>query len=55
MVKDVVFGPAFIACKLHLRSLDLRFVEEIDATRQALLEIYVATVLETFFNDFANH
>jgi predicted GIY-YIG superfamily endonuclease len=55
MVKDAVFGPAFTACKVHIRTLGLRFVEENDATRQALLEIYTATVLETPFNDFENH
>lgn len=55
LATDEVFGAAFIACKARIRSLDLRFVEECDATRQALLEIYVATVLETPFNDFANH
>lgn len=55
MSRDAVFGPAFEVCKARIRSLDLRFVEEPDATRQALLEIYAATVLETPFNDFANH
>lgn len=55
MVKDAVFGPVFTASKAHIRSLDLRFVEERDATRQALLEIYAATVLGTPFNDFENH
>lgn len=55
MVKDAVFGPVFAVCKAHIRSLELRFVEESDPTRQALLEIYTATVLETPFNDFENH
>jgi hypothetical protein len=55
MAHDPVFGPAFVACKTRIRSFDLRFVEESDPTRQALLEIYAATVLETPFNDFANH
>jgi hypothetical protein len=55
MVKDAVFGPAFVASKARIRSFDLRFVEEKDPTRQALLEIYAATVLETPYNDFANH
>lgn len=55
MVKDAVFGPVFVACKENIRSLNLRFVEELDPTRQALLEIYTATVLETPFNDFENH
>jgi len=30
-------------------------VEETDPTRQALLEIYAATVLKTPFNDFDTH
>jgi hypothetical protein len=55
MAKDRVFGPAFVSCKARIRTLDLRFVEEVDATRQALLEIYAATVLQTPFNDFKNH
>lgn len=52
---DPVFGPAFGRAKARIRSMDLRFVEEGDATRQALLEIYAATVLGTPFNDFENH
>jgi predicted GIY-YIG superfamily endonuclease len=55
LVKDPSFGPTFTACKLRIRSLDLRFVEETDPTRQALLEIYAATVLDTPFNDFDTH
>lgn len=55
MAKDAVFGPVFVACKARIKSMALRFVEERDATRQALLEIYAATVLETPFNDFENH
>jgi hypothetical protein len=50
-----VFGPAFIRAKARLAELDLRFVEEADPVRQALLEIYVAVVLETPYNDFENH
>ena len=52
---DAVFGPAFVAAKARVASMDLRFVEEKDPTRQALLEIYVATVLGTPFNDFESH
>lgn len=55
LVQDAVFGPVFASCKERIRRLDVRFVEETDPTRQALLEIYVATVLGTPFNDFANH
>lgn len=52
---DDVFGPAFVAAKERLRLMDLRFVEEVDPVRQALLEIYTATVLQTPYNDFENH
>ncbi len=55
MVKDDAFRAAFLAGKARIRSLGLRYVEENDPTRQALLEIYAATVLETPFNDFENH
>ena len=55
LVKDPIFGPAFVAAKTRLAGMDLRFVEEEDPVRQALLEIYVAVVLRTPFNDFDNH
>ena len=55
LAKDAVFGPAFTASKARIRDLNLRFVEENDPTRQALLEIYAATVLATPFNDFDTH
>jgi predicted GIY-YIG superfamily endonuclease len=49
------FRRAFEAAKRRIVDMDLRFVDEIDSTRQALLEIYAATVLRTPFNDFDNH
>jgi hypothetical protein len=55
LARDPGFGSVFTACKARIRQFDLRFVEETDPTRQALLEIYVATVLDTPFNDFENH
>jgi hypothetical protein len=55
LISDPVFGPAFVAAKARVNAMDIRFVEEADATRQALLEIYAATVLATPFNDFDNH
>lgn len=55
LIKDAEFGSVFATSKARIRQFNLRFVEEEDATRQALLEIYVATVLETPFNDFENH
>jgi hypothetical protein len=35
--------------------MELRYVEEKDQLRQALLEIYVAVVLQTPHNDFETH
>lgn len=35
--------------------MDIRYVEEIDPVKQTLLEVYVATVLDTRYNDFENH
>ncbi len=35
--------------------MDIRFAEEFDSVRQALLEVYAATALQTPFNDFENH
>lgn len=55
LIKDPEFGSLFATSKARIRHFNLRFVEEDDPTRQALLEIYVATVFETPFNDFENH
>ena len=55
LVSDGVFGPAFTRAKARDANMDLRFVEECDPVRQALLEIYTAIVLRTPFNDFDNH
>ncbi len=35
--------------------MDIRYVEETDPIKQALLEIYTATALRTPYNDFENH
>jgi hypothetical protein len=55
LLKDEAFASTFEAAKRRISSMDLRFVEESDPTRQALLEIYAATVLKTPYNDFDNH
>lgn len=55
LLKDVAFASAFEAAKRRIVSMDLRYVEELDPTRQALIEIYIATVLKTPYNDFDNH
>jgi hypothetical protein len=41
--------------KARVRNMDLRYVEEADPTRQALLEIYASVVLRTMYNDFDTH
>ncbi len=52
---DPIFAAAFTKAKARVRTMDLRFVEETDPLRQALLEIYVSIVLETKYNDFDTH
>lgn len=46
-----VFGEA----KKRIRAMQFRYVEEEDATKQALLEAYCCIVLKTEYNDFENH
>ena len=55
LMEDEKFVAAFDAAKARIRKMNLRFVEETDPVRQALLEIYVAVVLNTPYNDFDNH
>ena len=55
LIGDSKFGPAFSRAKARLAEMDLRFVEETDPVRQALLEIYTAVALKTPYNDFDNH
>jgi predicted GIY-YIG superfamily endonuclease len=55
LVKGAAFAAAFEGAKRRIASMDLRYVEEPDPTRQALLEIYAATILKTPYNDFDNH
>lgn len=52
---DPVFRNAFDRAKERIRRMQARFVEENDPVRQAVLEIYVATVLRTPYNDFDTH
>jgi hypothetical protein len=49
------FGAAFLLAKERVRQMDVRYVEETDPLRQALLEIYVSIVLKTPYNDFNTH
>lgn len=55
LMQDATFAAAFKASKVRIGRMEIRFVEEADPTRQALLEIYVAVVLQTPYNDFDNH
>lgn len=52
---DPEFLRAFTEAKARIRRMSVRFVEETDPTKQALLEIYVSVVLQTPYNDFDNH
>ena len=54
-MEDKNFVAAFDSAKVRIRAMNLRFVEESNPVRQALLEIYVAVVLNTPHNDFDNH
>ena len=55
LMQQPEFAAAFTAAKARIRAMQYRYVEETDQNRQALLEIYVAVVLETKYNDFGNH
>jgi predicted GIY-YIG superfamily endonuclease len=52
MCVEPLFAHAFTQAKTKVRNMDLRFVEEDDPTRPALLEIYASVVLGTKYNDF---
>jgi hypothetical protein len=52
---DREFHQAFLRAKERVRRMDVRFVEERDPIRQALLEIYVAVALNTPYNNFETH
>ncbi len=55
LMENPMFVDAFSSAKERIRKMNLRFVEEVDPVQQALLEIYVAVVLDTPYNDFDNH
>ena len=52
---DSHFRAAFDRAKERLRKADVRYVEERDPTRQALLEIYIAVAQKAQHNSFENH
>lgn len=55
LTSDPQFAVAFAEAKTRVREMQVRYVEETDPLRQALLEIYVAVVLGTPYNDFNTH
>ena len=55
LMEEPAFAQAFVDAKARIRQMDLRFVAESDPVRQMLLEVYVAVVLGTPYNDFDNH
>jgi hypothetical protein len=55
LMRDPAFAAAFARALSRIRRMEVRFIEEADPTRQALLEIYVATALGTPYNDFDTH
>jgi len=54
-LNDPRLPDAFEAAKAKIRNMSVRVIEENDPTRQALLEIYIATRLGCPYNDFDNH
>jgi len=55
LLRDPRFQAEFQSAKDRIRRMQIRFVEELDPTRQALLEIYVTLSLKTDYNDFDTH
>jgi hypothetical protein len=55
LAADPEFMKAFLVAKEQVSQMELRYVEEPDPLRQALLEIYVGVVLKTPYNDFDTH
>jgi hypothetical protein len=55
LLKDPGFAAVFTAAKERIRRMEIRYVEEPDPNRQALLEIYATLVLKTPYNDFETH
>lgn len=52
---DPEFAAAFAKAKQRVADMEFRWVEERDANRQCLLEIYATIALQARYNDFVNH
>lgn len=55
LMEDPTFKREFDAAKARICEMEVRVVAEPDSVRQTILEVYVATALETPYNDFDNH
>lgn len=55
LLADRTFLAAFQAAKERIRRMQIRFVEEPNPNRQALLEIYATISLGAPYNDFDTH
>ena len=55
LLTNDAFSASFANALRRIGRMEFRFVEEDDATRQCLLEIYVSVVLRTPYNDFDTH
>lgn len=52
---EAAFVTAFGQASARIRAMQIRFVEEAECNRQALLEIYATLALNTRYNDFETH
>lgn len=52
---DPIFAASFAEAKERVSNMQFRWVEEADANRQCLLEMYATIVLDARYNDFINH
>ena len=55
LMNEPVFRRAFKEQNARVNRMLIRYVEEGNPNRQMLLEVYVAVVLPTRYNDFDNH
>lgn len=55
LLTDPAFRAAFQSAKERIRRMRIRFVEEPDSNRQALLEIYATICVGAPYNDFDTH
>jgi hypothetical protein len=55
LCQNAEFLAAFRSAQERIARMQFRWVEEREANRQCLLEIYATVVLDAEYNDFGNH